>query len=265
MSFCKWDYQISAVRGLILATFCLTKICEASKVFFKISIREKNWKYTVYIYIYIYIHHVCDLTPLLSQIKNHKVLAKHPRMVTICDDHMPSQPHVLSLTEPSSSILRNSTQALQEINLSICLAGKDEVNTFFFLVDESYKSWNQHLSPKFPPKKNKDLCLNEWLLRNSAVHPSNCYNESRNHRLEPPNTSNIRYGPPQQKKHTSPTKQMQQMLAWYRFFSRRNNDSQRPSSWGSPLEVFLFYYPDIRRSKLHRVSELLMQRAQRFA
>ena len=35
----------------------LTKICEASKVFFKISIREKNWKYSIYIMFEIWHHY----------------------------------------------------------------------------------------------------------------------------------------------------------------------------------------------------------------
>ena len=156
---------------------------------------------------------------------------------------------MLSLTEPSSSILRNSTQALQEINLS---GWKGRGEHLFFLADESYKSWNQHLSPpNSPPKKNKDLCLNEWLLRNSEVHPINANQETP---WEHP-TPAIWYGPPSRNKHIT----NKANAGLIQIFSRRKT-THGAHHWSSSV-----LHPDIRRSKLHRVSELVVQRAQRFA
>lgn len=151
----------------------------------------------------------------------------------------------LSLTEPSSSILRNSTQALQEINLS---GWKWRGEHLFFSGRWVLQTMESTSIPsKFPPKKNKDLCLNEWLLRISEVHPINCYNESRNHRLEHGTTPAIwLLGPPAEKK-TSPTKQSS--LAGDTDFFTAKNDSLSPSSWGSALEFFCSTTPDIRRWK----------------
>ena len=109
------------------------------------------------------------------------------------------------------------------------------------------------IPPKFPSRKNKDLCLNEWLLRNSEVHPINAQ-RIKKHRLEHP-TPAIWYGPPQHKQKHHQQRQMQPGLI--QIFPRAK---QRLSA-----QVHGAHHWDIRRSKLHRVSELLMQRAQRFA
>lgn len=88
--------------------------------------------------------------------------------------------------------------------------------------------------PEIPPQKKTRTCASMNDCSETVKFTQLMHNESRNHRLEPPNTQHYGYGPPQQKKTHHQQRQMQPG-GRYRIFSRAKKTTHGAHHWSSSV------------------------------